>query len=66
MEGTIRENICYGCERTVSQEELVKVAKAARVYDFVQDLPDGFDTMITEADRTFPEDSANAWRLPEP
>lgn len=53
MEGTIRENICYGCERTVSQEELVKVAKAARVYDFVQDLPDGFGTMITGGGQNF-------------
>lgn len=46
MEGTIRDNICYGCQRPISQEELVKVAKQARVYDFVSKLPDGFDTHI--------------------
>lgn len=46
MEGTIRENICYGCQREVSQEELLKVAKLTRVYDFVKDLPDGFDTQV--------------------
>ena len=47
MEGSIRENICYGCQREVSQEELLKVAKLAHVYDFVQDLPQGFDTQLT-------------------
>ena len=46
MEGTIRENICYGCERPVSEEELLKVAKKARVYDFVSQLPEGFDTLV--------------------
>ena len=46
MEGTIRDNICYGCQRPISQEELVKVAKQARVYDFVSKLPDGFDTHV--------------------
>ena len=35
MEGSIRENVCYGCQREVSQEELLKVAKLAHVYDFV-------------------------------
>ncbi len=53
MEGTIRENICYGCERPVSEEELVKVAKLSRVYDFVRDLPDGFDTRITGGGQNF-------------
>lgn len=47
MEGTIRENICYGCQEEASEEELLKVAKLAHVYDFVQDLPRGFDTQIT-------------------
>ena len=53
MEGTIRENICYGCERPVSEEELIKVAKLSRVYDFVGDLPDGFDTRITGGGQNF-------------
>ena len=46
MEGTVRDNICYGCERPVSEDELVAVAKQARVYDFVSKLPDGFDTVV--------------------
>lgn len=46
MSGTVRENICYGVERDVSDEELEQVAKMANVYDFVADLPDGFDSEV--------------------
>lgn len=46
IEGTIRENICYGCERAISTEELEKAAKQARIYDFVTRLPEGFDTKV--------------------
>ena len=46
MEGTIRENICYGCERPISNEELIKVAKKSKAYDFIEKLPDGFDTRV--------------------
>lgn len=53
MEGTIRENICYGCQREVSQEELLKVAKLTGVYDFVKDLPDGFDTRVAPGGYNF-------------
>ena len=47
MAGTIRDNICYGRDDEVSEEELLRVAKLARVYDFVKDLPDGFDAEVT-------------------
>jgi len=53
MEGTVRENICYGCERPVSEAELLKVAKQARVYDFVSQLPDGFDTQVASGGQNF-------------
>lgn len=53
MEGTIRENICYGCERPISNDELLKVAKQARVYDFVSELPDGFETLVAPGGTNF-------------
>lgn len=53
MEGTIRENICYGCERPISNDELIKVAKQARVYDFVSQLPDGFDSRVAPGGANF-------------
>lgn len=46
MGGTIRENILYGRDRDISEEELLAIAKAAHVWDFVKDLPEGFDTAM--------------------
>lgn len=53
MEGTVRENICYGCERDILEEELVEVAKRARVYDFIMKLPDGFDSKVMSGGANF-------------
>jgi ATP-binding cassette subfamily B protein AbcA/BmrA len=53
MEGTVRENICYGCERPISDEELLKVVKQARVYDFVSALPDRFETLVAPGGTNF-------------
>ena len=53
LEGTVRENICYGCQRPVSEEELIKVARKARVYDFVSKLPEGFDTLVSPGGANF-------------
>ena len=45
--GTIRENITYGAE-DISEEELKEVIKAANLEDFIDSLPDGVETKITE------------------
>jgi ATP-binding cassette, subfamily B, bacterial AbcA/BmrA len=45
---TIRENICYGLDRPVSEQELINAAKQANAYDFIMDLPDGFETDVGE------------------
>ena len=47
LSGTIRENITM-CDASVSDEELIRVAKAADIYDHIQSLPDGFDSVISE------------------
>lgn len=46
--GTIRENICYGMEKEVSQEEVEEAAKRAYIYDYINSLPDKFESMIAE------------------
>lgn len=46
--GSIRENICYGIDREVTEGELEKVARMAYVDQFVGDLPSGFDTEVGE------------------
>lgn len=53
MEGTIRENICYGCEREISRQELERVAKLSRVYDFASGLPEGLDAHVAPGGQNF-------------
>ena len=45
--GTIAENIGYGKERA-TREEIVAAAKAAHIDGYIESLPDGYDTVITE------------------
>lgn len=45
--GTIRENIAYG-KRDASEEEVLAAAKKAHLEDFINKLPDGYDTQIGE------------------
>ena len=47
FEGTIRENIMYG-NRTASEEDFLRAARAAKVDRFISLLPDGYDTMLEE------------------
>jgi ATP-binding cassette subfamily B protein len=44
---TIRDNIAYGAV-DASDQEIVRVAKAARIHDFIMSLPDGYDTWVGE------------------
>ena len=44
---TIRRNLTYA-RPDASQEELVQAAQAANIYDFIQQLPNGFDTVVGE------------------
>ncbi len=46
LSGSVRENILYGVDRPVSEEELIAVAKEADVYDFVMATPGGFDAQV--------------------
>ncbi|WP_144529527.1 ABC transporter ATP-binding protein [Peribacillus simplex] len=48
VSGTIRDNICYGIERDITDEELNQVAKMAYADQFISDLPNGYDTEVGE------------------
>lgn len=43
---TIRANIIYGYDSEVSDEQLRHVAESAHLIDFIDDLPNGFNTLI--------------------
>lgn len=45
--GTIYENIAYGCDGA-TREQVESAAKAARIHRSIMQLPDGYDTILTE------------------
>ncbi|MCS6131467.1 ABC transporter ATP-binding protein [Clostridium botulinum] len=45
--GTIRDNILYG-KTNASEEEIIKASKMANIHDFIESLPEGYDTYIGE------------------
>ena len=44
--GTIEDNIRYG-NLTATHEDIVKAAKIANAHSFIENLPDGYNTMLT-------------------
>uniref|UniRef100_A0A7C5V4V9 ABC transporter ATP-binding protein n=1 Tax=Caldicellulosiruptor owensensis TaxID=55205 RepID=A0A7C5V4V9_9FIRM len=45
--GTVAQNIAYGKENA-TMEEIISAAKIACAHDFIQNLPQGYDTIIGE------------------
>lgn len=45
--GTIRENIAYGRPKA-SEEEIILAAKESHAHSFIERMPNGYDTVITE------------------
>ena len=46
--GTIYDNIIYGIDRDVTIEEVEEAAKKAYILDYIQELPEKFNTIISE------------------
>ncbi|MBJ7000073.1 ABC transporter ATP-binding protein [Streptomyces griseofuscus] len=49
--GTVRENIAYG-RPEASEAEIVAAARAADAHEFIERLPDGYDTLVGQRGRT--------------
>ncbi len=47
FEGSIYDNIVYGKE-DATKEDVIRVAKAAMIDDYIEKLPNGYDTMLTD------------------
>ena len=45
--GSIRDNILYG-RPDATEEEMIRAAKLAKIHEFVEALPNGYDTQIGE------------------
>lgn len=44
--GTIKDNILYGIDRDVPQEELEEICKKAQILQFINSLPQKFETLV--------------------
>jgi ATP-binding cassette subfamily B protein len=44
---TIRYNIAYGLDGA-TEEQIIEAAKSAQIHDFIQELPEGYDTPVGE------------------
>ncbi|KEA62633.1 Lipid A export ATP-binding/permease protein MsbA [Marinobacterium lacunae] len=44
---SIRDNLLYG-RPSASEQEMIEAARVTRVHDFVQSLPQGYDTLVGE------------------
>ena len=45
---TVRENVTYGLDRDVTQEEIDEVCRKANAYEFIQKWPKKYETMVGE------------------
>ena len=45
---TIRHNIAYGALETASDEDVLRAARTAHALEFIEQLPEGFDTLVGE------------------
>jgi ATP-binding cassette subfamily B protein len=48
---TIRANIAYG-RPDATDEQVIEAAKAARIHEFIEQMPDGYDTWVGERGTT--------------
>ncbi|WP_245636166.1 lipid A export permease/ATP-binding protein MsbA [Curvibacter delicatus] len=45
---TVNANIAFGAREICSREDVIAAAKAANAWDFIQQMPEGLDTLIGE------------------
>ena len=45
---TVYNNIAYACRPDIKREQVIEAARLAYAIDFINELPDGFDTQIGE------------------
>ena len=51
--GTIKDNICYGLKRKVSDDEVKEAAHRAFLDNYIDSLPDKYDTLVAESGQIY-------------
>ena len=49
FEGTVRDNLCFGRDDEVSEDELIDKATEAHIYHYISTMSKGFDTVLDES-----------------
>ena len=49
FDGTVRDNLCFGRDDIVSDEELIEKATEAHIYHYISTMSKGFDTVLDES-----------------
>jgi len=53
ISGTVKDNITYGLDRDVSDEELDVIAARANILELIHGMPDGYNTIIDDGGGNF-------------
>lgn len=48
ISATIKENVCYGINREVTEEEIKEACQKAFIDDYIESLPDKYETIVQE------------------
>ncbi|MED1406559.1 ABC transporter ATP-binding protein [Bacillus mycoides] len=46
--GTVKENILYGVNKTLTDNEIIEISKLANAHEFIMNFPDGYNTQVGE------------------
>ncbi|MGI2734370.1 ABC transporter ATP-binding protein [Bacillus cytotoxicus] len=46
--GTVKENILYGVNKTITDNEIIEICKLANAHEFIMNFPDGYNTQVGE------------------
>ena len=61
--GTIADNIKFG-KKDATMDEVITVAKTTHIHEFIESLPDGYETLVDDDDNVFSVGQNNKFRLP--
>ena len=59
---SIRENITYGVNKKVQEEEIIQAAKFAAIHDVISEFPNEYDTLVGRRGNLYLADRSSVWQ----